>query len=123
MLKIHLMKFSRFPIALQRVLRLGFCYFTFTNETSEVKLIKKWSIYQIISIFVLALFFIFIEIKGHDLFSAFISSSQSGAIQLSISLFILVILGFNYLIVYFQIQKHEDFFQHRFWKKVPVILR
>jgi len=49
-------------------------------------------------------------------------SSQHGiGIQISIAIFIFVILGFNYLMFFFQIKKRDNFFKNDFWKKAPFI--
>lgn len=84
---------------------------------------RRWSLYSILATILLAFVIILVEGSQFDIaVSSQINQTEVFIRKLLPMGFILAITAWIYLLLYAQLQKHPDMFQHRIWQKMPVFL-
>lgn len=84
---------------------------------------RRWTLYSILATVLLVCLVILLETSNYDI----AVSSQTSQVTVFIRKlfpvgFILAITAWIYLILYAQLQKHPELFQHQIWKRMPVWL-
>ncbi|MCA0970509.1 hypothetical protein LCM20_07925 [Halobacillus litoralis] len=83
---------------------------------------SKWSLYQVLGIILLVAAFILFDWMAGDFINVLASMESEIGMQLFVGSVIYLLVSFNYLMLYWQMQKKDSaFFDRPVWEKGPLV--